>query len=52
MSKIQLDVPDDLHLGLKKQQLKLEEQGKKINLKDLYYEILKLGLKEYEKTQN
>ena len=44
MAKIQLDIPDELHLELKKEQLKLEGEGKKVNLKDLYYDIIRLGL--------
>ncbi|MFY7883688.1 MAG: hypothetical protein ACOVOV_02450 [Dolichospermum sp.] len=44
MAKVTLDVPDDLHRELKREQLRLEELGKKVNLKDLYYEIIKLGI--------
>lgn len=45
MAKITLDVPDKLHFQMKDEQLKLEKEGKKVNLKDMYYEIIELGLK-------
>jgi hypothetical protein len=44
MAKIQLDVPNDLHLGVKQIQLEKEGKGEKINLKELYYEVIKKGL--------
>lgn len=40
MAKISLEVPDDVHLRLKRKQLDLEERGQKINLKDLYVELI------------
>lgn len=40
MAKVSLDVPDSVHLRLKRKQLELEEQGKKVNLKDLYVELI------------
>jgi len=50
MAKITLDVPDKLHFKMKDEQLKLEKQGKKVNLKDMYYEIIELGLEQKEKA--
>lgn len=54
MAKISLDVPDDLHFKMKDEQLKLEKQGTKINLKDMYYDIIRIGLnaKQNEKKEN
>ena len=40
MAKISLEVPDYIHLQLKRKQLNLEEQGQKVNLKDLYVELI------------
>jgi hypothetical protein len=50
MAKITLDVPDNLHFQMKDEQLKLEKEGKKVNLKDMYYEIIEFGLKEKKKA--
>lgn len=50
MAKISLDVPDNLHFQMKDEQLKLEKEGKKINLKDMYYEVIKLGLEAKKKA--
>jgi len=44
MAKIQLDIPTDLHLAVKEVQLQREVEGNKINLKDLYYEVIQEGL--------
>lgn len=49
MAKITLDVPDELHLKMKQKQLDLEGKGKKVNLKDMYYEIIRKGLAADEK---
>jgi len=49
MAKIALDVPDELHFQMKDEQLKLETQGKKVNLKDMYYEVIRLGLEAKQK---
>jgi hypothetical protein len=51
MAKINLDVPDKLHFQMKDEQLKLEKQGKKANLKDMYYEIIELGLAAKQKAE-
>lgn len=48
MAKVQLDVPDELHLKVKQLQLNIEASGTKSNLKDLYYEIIAEGLKTYK----
>jgi hypothetical protein len=44
MAKVNLDVPDDLHLQVKMRQLSLEADGKKVSLKDVYYELIRRGL--------
>lgn len=44
MALISLDIPNDIHLRVKQMQLALEAQGKKVNLKELYYEIIRKGL--------
>lgn len=51
MAKISLEVPDDLHLKLKRKQLDLEENGEKVNLKDLYNEIIRKGFELEEKAE-
>lgn len=51
MAKITLDVPDELHIQMKEEQLELEKVGKKVNLKDMYYEIIKIGLKNKKAAQ-
>ena len=40
MAKISIEVPDYIHLRLKRKQLELEEQGQKVILKDLYVELI------------
>jgi len=52
MSKIQLDVPEKLHLRMKKLQLEMEIEGEKVSLKELYNQVLEKGLTliESEKT--
>lgn len=44
MTKINLEVPDDIHLKIKRLQLMKQESGEKMNLKELYYEVLRKGL--------
>lgn len=44
MAKIQLDVPNELHVGVKQIQLEREGNDIKINLKELYYEVIRKGL--------
>jgi hypothetical protein len=51
MALITLDVPKDSHLKVKQIQLSKEVSGEKINLKDLYYEIIKKGLEAFEKEK-
>lgn len=50
MAKVNLDTPQDLHTRIKRLQLDLEDNGEKLSLKELYYELLKLGLEEKEKA--
>lgn len=49
MAKINLDVPDPLHRKVRQIQLDLEEQERKLSLKELYYEIIDKGVKAFEK---
>lgn len=48
MAKINLDVPDPLHRKVRQLQLDLEEQDKKLSLKDLYYQIIERGVQNFE----
>ena len=50
MAKVNLDTPQDLHTKIKRLQLDLEDKGEKFSLKELYYELLKLGLDQKEKA--
>lgn len=53
MAKVSLDVPDDLHLLVRKMQIDEEIKGNKINLRDLYVELIKTGVDAKQKaTQN
>lgn len=44
MAKISLEVPDYVHLRLKRKQLDREERGQKINLKELYVELIRKAI--------
>jgi hypothetical protein len=44
MAKVNLDVPEDLHLKVKREKLDREDNGDKGSLKDLYYEVIKIGI--------
>lgn len=46
MPKISLDVPIKIHLQVKQMQLDREKEGKIINLKELYYELIEKSLKD------
>jgi hypothetical protein len=48
MALITLDVPNDDHLKIKQLQLTREINGDKMNLKDVYYEVIKKGLESFE----
>lgn len=50
MAKLSLDVPEDVHLRVRRLQLDEEIAGKKINLRDLYNELIELGLEAKEKA--
>lgn len=41
-------LPDDIHRTVKRVQLDLEDEGVKKNLEEIYIEVLRLGLKEYQ----
>lgn len=49
MALITLDVPIKSHLKIKQIQLKKEMAGQKINLKEIYYEVIQIGLESLEK---
>jgi hypothetical protein len=49
MALITLDVPHDLHLKVKQIQLTKEVQGEKVNLKEIYYEVIEKGLQALKK---
>jgi hypothetical protein len=51
MTKIQLDVPSDLHVEIKQIQLAKESNGEKVNLKELYIDVLKKGITETKKEK-
>lgn len=48
MPNVSLNVPDELHFKIMEEQLLLKKLGFKKNLKDLYYEIIEIGLKSYK----
>ena len=50
MALITLDIPDDIHRKVKRLQLDKEEDDKKINLKDLYIELIKQALETKKAT--
>ena len=49
MALITLDVPNEFHLRIKQIQLTKEMNGEKVNLKEIYYEVIEKGLKVLEK---
>lgn len=49
MALITLDVPNETHLKVKQLQLKKEMEGERVNLKEIYYEVIKKGLETLEK---
>ena len=51
ITKVNLSVPDKLHLRVKREQLNREIDGKKINLKELYYLIIEEGLAQLEQKK-
>jgi predicted secreted protein len=50
-TKVNLEVPDNLHLRIKREQLNREIQGSKVNLRELYYEILEKGIEVLEEQK-
>lgn len=49
-TKIYLETPDDIHGEIKKIQFEKQIQGKKVPLKDIYYELLRLGIEANKKA--
>lgn len=50
MAKVNLDTPQELHTKIKRLQLDLEDKGQVFSLKELYYELLQLGLEAKKKA--
>ncbi|MBD2700162.1 hypothetical protein IC229_05915 [Spirosoma sp. BT702] len=40
-TKIYLDVPNDIHLLIKEMQIEKQRNGEKVNLRELYIQLLK-----------
>lgn len=51
MAKIQLDVPDDLHREIKREKINLEDSGETLNLKELYYKVIRKGIEAIKKEK-
>jgi hypothetical protein len=51
MPNVSLNVPDESHFEIMAEQLSLKKKGVKKNLKELYYEIIELGLKSYKELK-
>jgi hypothetical protein len=49
MAKVNLDVPDKVHLKAKQLQLELEENDQRITLQELYKELVIIGLEAMKK---
>jgi hypothetical protein len=49
MAKVNLDVPDKIHLKAKQLQLELEENDTRITLQELYKELVICGLEVMKK---
>lgn len=52
MAKVNLDVPDKIHLKAKQLQLELEENDTRITLQELYKELVVCGLEVMKKRMN
>lgn len=53
MAKIQLDIDRKLHSEIKQIQIERELKGETVNLRQIYEEVITLGLQEIKKaTQN
>lgn len=46
MAKVTIDIPEDVHFKLKKLQIERAEKGEKINLRELYIEVLRVGISQ------
>jgi len=49
MAKVNLDIPDKVHLKAKQLQLELEENDKRVTLQELYKELVVIGLEAMKK---
>jgi hypothetical protein len=47
-TKIYLETPNDIHGEIKRIQLDKQVLGDKSTLKEIYYELLRLGLENYK----
>lgn len=52
MAKVNLDVPDKIHLKTKQLQLELEENDTRITLQELYKELVICGLEVMKERMN
>ncbi|MBE9464058.1 hypothetical protein ACFP1I_07320 [Dyadobacter subterraneus] len=52
MAKVNLDVPDKVHLKAKQLQLELEENDQRITLQELYKELVIIGLEAMKKKMS
>ncbi len=50
-TKVFLDVPNDIHLKIRQIQLDRQSSNGKMNLKDIYFEVLRNGLTQPEKPK-
>jgi hypothetical protein len=50
-TKIYLETPNDIHGEIKRIQLDKQVLGDKANLREIYYELLRLGLESYKQQK-
>jgi len=50
-TKVNLEVPEKIHLKIKREQLNREIAGEKLNLRELYYKIIELGLEKLDEQK-
>lgn len=52
MAMITLDVPNEDHFRIKQIQLEKEMKGEKVNLKEVYYDVIKKGIEALEREKS
>lgn len=50
-TKIYLDSPNDIHGEIKKIQLDKQILGEKVTIRDVYFEVLKIGIETIKKQK-